>query len=81
MLCWQLDGGEFGGEWTHIYVWESFCCAPEITPPEGAKAQETFAKTTAESPGRAVEDPYPADCVGMPLLLSRFSRVRLGETP
>ena len=54
---------------------------PEITPPEGAKAQETFANTTAESPGRAVEDPYPADCVGMPLLLSRFSRVRLCATP
>lgn len=38
---------------------------PEITPLEGAKAQETFANTTAESPGRAMEDPYPADCVGI----------------
>ena len=38
---------------------------PEITPPEGAKAQETFASITAESPGRAMEDPYPADCVGI----------------
>ena len=51
---------------------------PEITRPEGAKAQEMFANTTAESPGRAMEDPYPADCVVLLLLLlllSCFSRV------
>ena len=22
-------GGEFGGEWIHVYVAESLCCAPE----------------------------------------------------
>jgi len=23
MLCGSLDGGEFGGEWIHVYVWLS----------------------------------------------------------
>ena len=22
-------GGEFGGEWIHVYVWLSLCCSPE----------------------------------------------------
>ena len=22
-------GGEFGGEWMHVYVWLSLCCSPE----------------------------------------------------
>jgi len=24
-------GGEFEGEWIHVYVWLSLCCPPETT--------------------------------------------------
>lgn len=24
MLCGSLDGGEFQGEWMHVYVWRAF---------------------------------------------------------
>ena len=34
ILCASLDGGKFGGEWIHVYVW--------LSPFTGREEYETF---------------------------------------
>ena len=48
MAAWM--GGQFGGEWTHVYMAESLCCPPEThnivnTPIQNKKLKKYIIKS------------------------------------